>query len=246
MLARCPHCGVAHTLTRGEELRLDQAHCDACGTDFALFPALEIGGAGERTTGPGISSVHHAAPLDIERSPRQQTLELDIDTRPSRSTEPPAHRSGRGAAMASLALLLLTAFTLQFLLVPPVAPGTWSVLDQTRESLCTTPRVEGLCPRWQAPREPRLIRVSSPDLGLANAGDLSIRFELTSPLEQAWPVMDVQISDRLGTRRGGWRLHPEDGHANLQSPMSADQRYAIEIELPDTGPHITGAQITLH
>ncbi|WP_018174871.1 MULTISPECIES: hypothetical protein [unclassified Thioalkalivibrio] len=245
MLARCPHCGVAHTLTRGEELRLDRAHCDACGADFALFVALEIGGAGERATGPGISAVRHTASLDIERSPRRQTLELDIDTRPGQTTAFPGRRPGRAFA-AFLALLLLALLALQLLLAPPVPPGAWSGLDDARASLCATPRVEDLCPPWEPGREPERIRVSSPDLHLANAGDLSMRFELESPLQQGWPVIDVWLSDRLGTPRGHWRLHPADGHANLQAPMAAGHRYAIEIELPDTGPHITGAHITLH
>ncbi|WP_018864654.1 hypothetical protein [Thioalkalivibrio sp. ARh3] len=245
MLARCPHCGVAHTLTRGEELRLDQAHCDACGVDFAVFPALEIGGAGERATGPGISAVQHTEPLNIESRPRQHAQELDIDTRPGQATAYPGRRPGRAFA-TFLTLLLLALLALQLLLAPPVPPGTWSGLDHARASLCATPRIEDLCPPWEPAREPERIRVSSPNLETTDAGDLSIRFELTSPLRQAWPVVDIQLSDRLGTRRGKWRLHPADGHANLDASMSAGRRYAIEIELPDTGPHITGAEITLH
>lgn len=245
MLARCPHCGVAHTLTRGEELRLDRAHCDACGGDFALFVALEIGGAGERAAGPGISPVRHTASLDIEHSPGPRALELDIDTRPAPQAASPGRRPRHGIT-AVLALLLLALLALQLLLAPPVVPGTWSGLDQARATLCTAAYTERLCPPWEPVREPGRIRLSSPDLDLTDDQHLRIRFELMSPLEQPWPVLDIRLADRLGTRHGDLRLHPMDYRANLEGPMAPNQRYAIEIELPDSHPHITGAQVTLH
>lgn len=236
MLARCPECRVTHALASGDQVRLHQVRCSNCGAEFALFPALEIGGAGERVLGKGIIPADRPAAPWIESTPKAE-LTLDIEA-PSAHLHLQTARRGRPWPGIALAVGLLTLLGLQVLILPPIAPGQQAELDQARTTLCGIIQ----CPEWQPPRAPERVRVSTPDFFVTPDGALHLRFELESPVRQAWPILDIQLTDRLGTSQGRLRLTPAD-YADLHHPMDAHQSHSVRALVAAPQARIAGVEI---
>lgn len=233
MLARCPQCGVTHALARGAKIRQRRVHCTNCGAEFDLFPALEIGGAGERVLGEGLLPV---SPLGIERTPRiPLPLNIEYPPGPMAPTGTTRQRLWPQWLLASALVLLLG---LQLLAVPPVAPGHNPHLDQARAQFC-----EALpCPAWHPPRAPDRIRLSPPEFFTDAAGRLHLHVVLETPVRQAWPVLDIQLSDQIGTRHGTLRVAPTD-YSDPDPPMNAHEPVTLRLTLAPPRARITGIQI---
>lgn len=236
MLARCPECRVTHALASGDKVRLHKVRCSNCGAEFALFPALEIGGAGERVLGEGVVSADRPPPPQIESIPKV-AWKLDIEAPPGLLNLHTA-RGRRAWPGLALALGLLALFGLQVLIIPPIAPGQQAELDQARTVLCGVIQ----CPDWHPPRVPGQVRVSTPDFLITTDGNMHLRFELESPIRQAWPVLDIQLTDRLGTSQGRLRLNPAD-YTDPQRPMAAHQSHTVRAILLPLNDRVAGIEI---
>ncbi|WP_019625955.1 DUF3426 domain-containing protein [Thioalkalivibrio sp. ALJT] len=222
MLARCPACQVTHAVTHGDTLRLLRVRCHNCGAEFDLLPSLEFGGAG--ALGRGFTPVLRTVTIRVD-TPRNATVKLNIEPDAGTHTTPTASRRWPAVLLASVLFGLLS---LQWLLVPPVAPGQYEILDQTRDALCT----QVPCPAWHPLRAPEQVRISTPDLSAATDGGLQLQFSLESPVQQAWPVLDIHLSDRLGTALGYLRLAPND-YAAPDTLMTANHATAVRVVLAD-------------
>lgn len=236
MLARCPQCGVTHALARGAKIRQRRVHCSNCDAEFDLFPALEIGGAGERVLGDGLLPVQTPRTPAIESAPVIATA-IDIERHPgplglAASTR---RRAWPGMFVAAGLAVLLSA---QLLAFPPVAPGQNHHLDQARAQLCAVIP----CPAWNPPRAPDRVRVSTPDFFTSADGTLHLQFRLESPVRQAWPVLDIHLSDQLDTRHGTLRLPPND-YADVDTSMNPDEPGTVRLTLASPHAHITGIRI---
>ncbi|WP_019584251.1 DUF3426 domain-containing protein [Thioalkalivibrio sp. ALE16] len=236
MLARCPQCGVTHALARGSKIRQRRVHCTHCGAEFDLFPALEIGGAGERVLGEGLLPAQPARTRAIESAPVIATA-IDIERHPGPLdlAAPARRRVWPGLFVAAGLSVLLGA---QLLAFPPVAPGHNHYLDQTRAQLCATLP----CPVWNPLRAPERIRVSTPDFFASIDGTLHVQFQLESPVRQAWPVLDIHLSDQLDTRHGALRLTPND-YTDADAPMPPHKPATLRLSLASPHARITGIQI---
>ncbi|WP_024325902.1 DUF3426 domain-containing protein [Thioalkalivibrio sp. AKL19] len=236
MLARCPQCGVTHALARGDKLRQRRVHCSNCDAEFDLFPSLEIGGAGERVLGEGLLPAQPVHTPAIESAPII-AIAVDIEHHPPPRglAGPTRRRTWRGITLAAALVILLSAQALAF---PPVAPGQSSHLDQARAQLCAAIP----CPAWNPPRATERIRVSTPDFFTGADGTLHLQFRLESPIRQAWPVLDIHLSDQLDTHHGTLRLTPND-YADANTPMPPHEPATVRLSLASPHVHITGVQI---
>ena len=235
MLARCPLCGAIHPLTRGAQLRLQRVQCANCKTEFDLFAALEIEGAGERTKGLGITD---AAPAPEAQRPDIPAVRVEFDVEyHHRPLAPPGRKPLWPALVLIPTLTLLLA--LQLLLWPPVPAGQQPELDQIRSTVCS--RLP--CPARYPARVPGRIRVSTPDLLLDTADRLHLRFTLATPVAQPWPALDIRLGDRLGTTHGRVRLMPH-AYADGAIPMQAGKHYPLRLVLTSPAADISGVEIT--
>lgn len=292
MLARCPHCSVAHVVTRppGNESH-GHVRCEACGRAFAFFPALEIAPAGEPVSGPGVQPVRRlheyprtptdsdsdcadAAPTTASRASGNP----DAPTRLSASTpewnpspEPePEHpapadsperahasapaapapslrtRSRRSRARsrgAMLAGLLLLGLIFQLLTFPPRAITQEPALETLRSSLCDRLR----CPE-RGHRAPESVRVSSPSLHPAGAGSGRwLIFELYNheSRAQAWPLLDIALSDTLGRTHARERIHPRVYAPGDDPPlqMAAHLPWPVALRIRTEHPRLSGVHV---
>lgn len=142
-----------------------------------------------------------------------------------------------GILLAGLLCLLLAA---QLLLFPPLAPGQNPTFDHLRAGLCA----DLPCPAWHPPRAPEQIRRTSPDLEVRDDGRLRIQLTLESPVMQAWPLLDIALSDRLGHTHGRLRVTPEQYTDDPTAPMLPGARYPLVIDLHSPHPRISGVQVT--
>ncbi|WP_018873168.1 DUF3426 domain-containing protein [Thioalkalivibrio sp. ALJ16] len=236
MLARCPECQVTHAIARGDTLRLQRVRCDNCGAEFDLFPSLEIGGAGAPVRGRGLTPARHRPAVRID-TPRQEAVPLNIEAAPDATTLAAPAAARRAPALA-LTAALLALLALQLLLVPPIAPDEHNTLDQARGELCA--RIP--CPAWHPLRAPERIRTSTPDFFAAADGSLHLQFSLESPVQQAWPVLDIHLSDRLGTALGRLRLTPDD-YADAGSLLAANRDTPVRVTLANPPAPVAGVDI---
>ncbi|MGM0554140.1 MAG: DUF3426 domain-containing protein [Pseudomonadota bacterium] len=237
MLARCPHCGIAHAVARSPDLHHGRVRCNACGGTFELFAALEIGGAGVPAEGPGFTPVvAHGRPR-IASTVHAAHAALDIETGPA--TLPPLTAAGTRRWPTALAGLGLTAtLILQMLLVPPFAPGTSARVDHLRGLLCDA----WPCPHWSAPSA---IRVSPPQWTEDPVRmRLRVDFELQSAVPQPWPGLEVVLSDALGTEHGQLWLPPEAYRPSTPPRLEPGRIWTVSLTLEPPHPQISGVQVT--
>ncbi|AKJ94071.1 phage tail protein [Thioalkalivibrio versutus] len=236
MLARCPQCGVTHALARGAKLRQRRVHCSNCDAEFDLFPALEIGGAGERVLGQGLLPARQAPLHAIERAPGAAIpLNIERHASPLGSADATRRRSWPGIVLAAALMLLLGA---QLLAIPPVAPDQSPQLAQARAQVCAALP----CPTWHPRRAPGQIRTSAPDFFTTSDGTLHLQFVLESPIRQAWPILDIRLTDQLGTPHGTLRLTPDD-YTDTHAPMNAHSPHSVRLAVASPHGHITGIEI---
>ena len=238
MLARCPHCGVAHAVARSPDLQHGRVRCNACGGTFELFAALEIAGAGTQVEGTGITPVIAHGPARIASSATPARAPLDIESDRA-ALAPPATTAARKRWPSVLVSLgLAAALTLQLLLAPPFPPGTHPRVDHLRGLLCDM----APCPHWGAPAA---VRLSVPEW-VEDPGRtrLQVRFELQSSVPQPWPGLEVVLSDALGTEHGRLWLPPDQYRPPESSRLEPGHVWPIALTLGAPHPQISGVRIT--
>lgn len=272
MLARCPHCCIAHVVARppGDAWHA-RVRCEACGHAFAWFPALEIAPAGEPAHGAGVHPVtpapaNAAAPSSVPPAGMPPHRSAPSGAAPAPEPEPapdpePAHPQparppgGPGAPLpprraqrrrfggTALAGLLLLGLIFQLLSFPPRAITEQPVLETLRVSLCERLR----CPE-RAHRAPESIRVSSPSLHPTGAGSGRwLVFELYNreSRPQAWPLLDIALSDTLGRTHARERIHPRRyaPGENAVAPMAAHRPWPVALRIRTEHPRLSGVHI---
>ncbi|WP_026300897.1 zinc-ribbon and DUF3426 domain-containing protein [Thioalkalivibrio sp. ALE23] len=157
--------------------------------------------------------------------------------RPARS----AHRTRFGGA--ALASLLLLGLIFQLLAFPPRAITQEPALETLRTSLCE--RLH--CPE-RAHRAPESVRVSTPSLHPAGAGSGRwLIFELYNreSRAQAWPLLDIALSDTLGRTHARERIHPRvyapDGDPPPQ--MAAHRPWPVALRIHTEHPRLSGVHV---
>jgi predicted Zn finger-like uncharacterized protein len=240
MFTQCPHCLSVHALTAADlALGRGRLHCGVCETEFDALERLADTAAqaasglrrAEATPPRVVPAAELAArPADPAR-PKPSTLSEPAFARGVRARTPV--RSGPWwLASAALGLLLST----QIVLAQRAELSQDPSLRPWLQRLCAALGCE--LPAYSAPTQIRLLtRDVGPHPSVPDALLVTASFRNESPWPQAWPVLELSMSDLEGRLVALRRFAASDylGQPPEQPVLLPGQPVMVELELRDPG-----------
>ncbi len=247
MYTQCPHCQQVHALD-AMKLRAGrgQMRCEHCGNAFDALARI-VEDARELTMPMDADLDLFAPAVKVGATSGDDSIDPVADTSAAESAaaddEPPAflldhasaplpHGGRWWMAVMAAALLLCSQLVLsqraQLAEDPGLRPWLQRVCDWMRCDL----------PAFRAPKQIHVLtRDVQPHPSVPDALLISASFRNDAHWAQAWPVLELSLSDLDGRLVALRRFRPEE---YLGQPPSADlldagQPVAIELELVDPG-----------
>jgi hypothetical protein len=212
MIVRCPHCGTGHAVRYQPGRNPGSQRCEACGKAFAFFPALEIESVGRPVDGALMEPIPRLQ-VSIPRRP----IAAEQPARLSRLSRLAAvatrwvqhHTHDRATRIGGLAvgIALIAALVLQFLIHERAALAEHPEFAALSDALCR----QLPCPHPRG-HIPGTIRVGELQLATHEQGWLVVEFLITNTHDgpQAWPLLDLTLSDRFGRMLARARWEPRE------------------------------------
>lgn len=227
MQTRCPHCQTVTTLATDDPAAAGGIVCPTCAIPFNALKH-RCDSATDATGGP----------VDAGADGNQGDL-FTTRTRPATAMAVPRFARGRARAPSAwrwwvAALLLLALLTA----IVPIANRDVLAADPDWR-----PRIESICgivgcnlPPWH---EPSAFRTTASEFNphptVKGARLVTVSFRNTAPFAQAWPLLELTVSDINGRVVGRRRFHPSEylGGAPESPLLQPDQSASATLEVVD-------------
>ena len=250
MFTQCPYCLTVYEPTPDQLARgRGVLRCGLCERQFDALERLS-----DEPSAATISPIAAASAVPrIERAPEQNALfELPIDDTPSfvvkRRPPTAAERSLRirslwwaGCAVLSLVLLL------QIVLAQRAELADNPRLRPMLATLCGALGCD--LPVWRDPRALQLLtRDVRPHPSVPDAMLISASFRNTAPWPQAWPVLELALSDLNGQTLALRRFQPDEylGAAGHDPTLLPGQSASATLEVQDPGKQAVAFAFDFH
>lgn len=243
MYTQCPHCATVFEI---DAALLSQAHgrlcCGVCGHEFDALARLDT-----RADALGSESSAQAAPPRVE--PSRDPAQTELFARPPAPSAPPVPnapppsfaRAARAPARRSggwwlAALLLGLTLAVQIVIAQRAELARDAQWRAWLQPLCE--RIDCRLPVWRDPARVSLVsRNISPHPSVDQALLVSATIRNDAPWPQAWPVLELALSDLDGQPIALRRFSADEylGGPPPQPTLAPGQTAVAQLEIVDPG-----------
>jgi len=263
MFTRCPHCQTVYRVTPPQLSTADgRVRCGHCGTVFdagdTLSDDLETLAPGATDPGtapadeapaadepaPSTADASEPAPADLSDEDTTAETVPPASTDSAATPAPPAIEDDLQTLLAPPSRGRLLRWTALIALLTLLLAGqyTWFMRDQLAQSPRLRPWVERMCAQFGChlalKKDLKQLRLLSRDVVVnpKNRGVLLVSATMvnTAPFAQAYPTLEITLSNERGERTAMRRFRPQEylpPGTDIEAGMPPDTPVNIRLEL---------------